>query len=106
MVLADDAPQVETSPRVAGDIAQALLHFLGGVQAVRSVRKIAYSDDGGRLDIWILMAEEILEDAERIFRLDRAMRQRAGLLPITIHVIPLDHVRAETLPPAETFFER
>ena len=100
-----DAPP-PSSAASGSEVAQAILRFLSGVRAIESVERLAYSGDSSQLDIWVLMRKEVLEDAERVFLLERAMRQRAGLLPINVSVIPLDQVDPENLPPAETVFER
>ena len=96
----------EPSPWMASNIAQALLHFLSGIRSIPSVEKVAYSSDGGQLDIWVLQSSEELEDAEQIYLLERAMRQRASLLPLTVHVVPLSEVSEANLPPTHTLHER
>ena len=51
---------------MASDIAQALLHFLSGIRSTPSVEEVAYSIDGGQLNMWVLQSSEELEDAEQI----------------------------------------
>jgi hypothetical protein len=100
-----DAPS-EPSPWLASDVARAILQFISGVRPIRSVQRVAYSADGGQIDLWVLQSTEDLEDAERIYLLERSLRQRAGLLPLTLHVIPLSEVDEADLPPSETIHER
>jgi hypothetical protein len=103
---AADLTQPEANSWLASDVAEALLHFLAGVQAIQSVKKVRYSADAGQLDLWILLTSEDIEDAKRIYLLERSLRQRVGLVALNVNVIPLSEIDAENLPPSEVLIER
>ena len=70
------------------------------------MQRVAYSEEDGHVDLWILLDREILPDAERIYLAERDLRQRVGAFPFRIHVIPLDEVEERHLPPSETIIGR
>ncbi len=107
MVVAE-APQIqnEASAAAAAESAQALTGFLSSLWEIDSVKRVGVSQDRGKFDLWALMAEEILPDAERVFRLHREFRQSVRSLRFTLHVVPLSEIDEASLPPLRTLFER
>ena len=105
MAIALPAPtQVQAAAKTV--LAEQILRFLSSIWLIGSVQKVQYTISGGQLDIWILMAHEQLEDAAKIFQLERRLLEVAGDVPLDVHVVPLDKVKEENLPPAQILFAR
>ena|ERR1700687_810017 len=107
MVVAE-APQVQIhSPAVAAaESLQALTAFLSALWAINSIRRVGVSQGRGKFDIWALMAEEKLADAERVFLLHRQFRESVRVVPFALHVVPLSEIDEGSLPPLQVLFER
>src|SRR6476659_8267293 len=103
---ASNAVQSRPKPWEIFDLLPALLRFVGAVWTIESVQKIKYSSDGWQIDLWILMREEVLEDARRIFILEDDLRQKLGTFPFEVNDVPLSEVPERNLPPAELLLER
>jgi hypothetical protein len=86
--------------------ATPLLRLLSSVASVESVQRIVISFETMRADVWMITAEEVLEDNERIFLLEREYRQVAGAFPLDLHVVPSSEVNERMLPAGETIFAR
>lgn len=83
-----------------------LFRLLSSIAAVGSVERIVLSFEAVRMDVWVLMREEVLEAAERVFLFEREYRQAVGAFPLDLHVVPLSEVDERTLPDGETIFAR
>lgn len=101
-----DRPNGAVSSALVAGSLQAFVRFLSAVRSIESVRRVACSSVGPELYVWVLMCEENLSDADRIYLLERDFRQQAGLVPVEVRVIPLSEVDERSLPPAETILER
>jgi hypothetical protein len=104
--ISDTTQQPSDDIWAVSESMQALLRFLSAIRSIPSVQRIAFSAGSGQFDLWVMMSQEVLEDAERILLHERALRQRTGLFPFNVNLIPLSEVDEENLPPAEVLFER
>lgn len=106
MTLSTAQPRDPTTALDPREIVQATLRFAGSLYAIDTVTRVAVSWDGSALELWVLMREEILSDAERIHLLEWEFRRAIGPAPVSVHVLPLSEIDPETLPDAETVFQR
>jgi hypothetical protein len=106
MVVAE-APVIHSgaTAAAAAESAQALTGFLSALWEIESVKRLGVSQGRGKLDLWALMAEEVLDDAEKIYLLHRRFRE-SGSTPVGLHVVPLSEIDAASLPPLRILFER
>lgn len=105
VTLPDATQQPSGDAWAVAESMQALLRFLSVTRSIPSVRRIAFSSGGGQFDLWVMMSEEVLDDAERILQHERALRQRIRLFPLSVNIIPLSEVDEDNLPPSEVVFE-
>jgi hypothetical protein len=72
------------------------------------VRKLGVAVDEGQIDLWVIMDDEDLEVESQISALER--QYRADDLPpgsaFSMHVVPLNRVDPDLIPPFETILER
>jgi hypothetical protein len=103
-----DPPQAHSAAAAsaAAESAQALTGFISALWALNSVKRLGVSQDRGKFDFWVLMAEEVLPEAERVFRVHREFRESARVFPFSLHVVPLSEVDEASLPPLQILFER
>ena len=106
MALAAPSPQREEVLTAAGEAVQALMDLLGRLSPIRSVHKIGYRVEGTRFELWVLLREDVREDAERIFQLERDYHLTPGAFPVDLHVVALDQVDEAVLPAMHTVFTR
>jgi hypothetical protein len=90
----------------ASEVFAPIARLLGGIWSVESVQKVKLSTEGGQVDLWVLMREDILEDEGRIALMEREYRIAVKPTAFELHVFPLTEVDEAVLPPAETIFER
>ena len=90
----------------APDAFVPIARLLGGIWSIESVQKVKVSTEGGQVDLWVLMSEDILEDEGHIALLERAYRIAVKPTTFALHVFPLTEIDEAVLPPAETIFER
>ncbi len=83
-----------------------LVRLVSSIWSVESVQRIALATDGGQIDLWVLMREEIEEDEDQISLLERDYLNEVGPIPFSLHVYPLSEIDESMLPPAETVLER
>jgi len=83
-----------------------LIRLITGVWTLSSVSKIGVSSDSRVLEVWAFMRDENAEDEARIWDFERQYRNSVGAYPFELHVIPLDQIDEETLPPVETPLDR
>ena len=82
-----------------------LMSFLSELWRMPSVKKAAWSTEEGQAELWVMMAEEHLEDQERIHLLKKTYRHR-GFFPIDVHVVNLGRVQESSLPVATILFAK
>ena len=80
--------------------------FLFDVSAVPGVVKIGYGLGVQQVDLGVLTERENFDANDAVFDLLDAYRERAELSALELHIVPLDHVRAENLPAFTTLFEK
>lgn len=68
--------------------AKQLMCFLSAVWQIKSVKRIGYTFEDERLDLWVLLRDDLSQDAERISLLDFQFMQ-ATRAPIDLHVFVL-----------------
>jgi hypothetical protein len=86
--------------------AMPVLRLIGSICSIPSVRKVTISFGSMQVDVRALMDEEVLEDAHRIYLMERECRQKVGEFPLDVQVVPLSEVDERNLPPGEIVFER
>jgi hypothetical protein len=88
----------------------AFERMIDGLRGIGSVAKIVRASElqphRPRLDIWVLMPTENIEDEKRVYRLERAYRQVPGTPPVDVHVLFMDQASAPRLPSHQVIFER
>ena len=94
------------SDRVPTAGLQHVLGLLSAIWSLQSVRKLAFSASGAQLHLWVIQQQEALDDMDRASLLDRDFRRVAPEVSLEVHVVPLDHVDEDSLPPAEILFAR
>lgn len=82
-----------------------LMRFLSELWRMPSVKKAAWSTEEGQAELWVMMAEENLEDQERVHLLKKTYRHR-GFFPIDVHVVNLARVQESNLPAATVLFAK
>jgi len=82
-----------------------LMRFLSELWNMASVKKAAWSTEEGQAELWVMMADEHLDDQERIHVLKRMYRHR-GFFPIDVHVVNLARVQESSLPAATILFAK
>lgn len=108
MTVADPTP---SQARPVEDLPQSqqpmivLMRFLSELWKLPWVNKAAGSTEEGEAELWVMMAEENLEDQERIHLLKREYRHR-GFFPIDVRVVNLSRVTESSLPAATLLFAR
>lgn len=83
----------------------AFVRFVLALSEIGSVRRISYSLSQ-HLHLWVLLSSEDEEAEDRIWDLERDYLGRPGSPTFELHVLPLDRIAPDTLPPAETLVER
>ena len=106
MALAPEPLHIQAEPGVTQEAIRAFARLFSAICPLTSVQKVTLSSGEGKLDLWVLLTREAPEDEDRIYLLEREYRQRAGVFPLDLHVIPLTEVDERNLPPAEALFER
>jgi hypothetical protein len=101
-----DPARAEVPPLSALELVRAFADFLSAVASIASVQRVAYWSGGGQFELWVLLREDVLEDAERVFLLDRDFRQSPAVFPFELHVVALSDVDEANLPPTKTLVER
>ena len=102
-----ESPRIQSqASAVAAESMQALTAFLSALWGIGSVKRVGVSGGGAHFDLWALMSEELLPDAERIFLLHRRLRESVQALPIGLHIVPLSEIDESNLPPLRILFER
>ena len=102
MALAPEPLHIQAEPGVTQEAIRAFARLFSAICPLTSVQKVTLSSGEGKLDLWVLLTR----DEDRIYLLEREYRQRAGVFPLDLHVIPLTEVDERNLPPAEALFER
>ena len=91
-------------------VVLAFQRLIDGLRQVGSVAKIVHSLEldprRPRLDIWVLMPTENIENEKSVYRLERAYKQVQGTPPVDVHVLFMDQPGAPRLPPHQVIFER
>ena len=85
-----------------------VVRLLSSLWTLKKVRRIGAAVDGSQVDLWVLMDDEDLVVESRISALEREYRVTgvpAGCA-LELHIVPLDRVDADLIPPFETFLER
>jgi len=85
-----------------------VVRLLSSLWTIEKVRKLGATVDHGQIDLWVVMDDEDLEVESRISALER--QYRVDGLPsghaFELHVVPLNLVDVDLIPPFETFLER
>jgi hypothetical protein len=87
-------------------VVQAFMRFLGDLASIPSVRRIAYWAEGDALEIWVLLREDVPEDAERIFLMEHDFATSPAGFPFDLHLAALSDVDEANLPSMLTLIDR
>jgi hypothetical protein len=90
----------------ASEALVAFSRFVNAVTAFASVERVGLSPDATPLGLWVIQGEENLEEAERIFLLEREFWQANLEIALTVHVVALSEIGEHTLPAMELVFDR
>ena len=85
-----------------------VVRLLSSLWTLQKVRKLGAAVDNGQVDLWVLMDDEDLDVESQISAMEREYRV-AGVpagCAFELHVVPLNLVDPELIPPFETFLER
>jgi hypothetical protein len=99
-------PPLTRLAAAALESVQAYGDLLAQIREIRTVQKIGQAREGLYVALWVLLAEEDLDDMEKIYLLERETRRRAGALPLKVHVVALNRVNEQDLPETRTIFAR
>jgi hypothetical protein len=106
MTAAADSAEVKAGAQLASTSITAVFRFLSTIWPIDSVQKVAYSLEGPKFHLWVLLRTEVLEDAKRIYLRADELFQDVEILPIQLHVVPLSDIDEDNLPQIETIAER
>jgi hypothetical protein len=79
--------------------------FISEMWKLPSVKKTAWSTEEGEASLWVMMAEENLEEQERVHMLKQEYR-RKRYFPIDVRVVNLSRVSEASLPASTVLFAR
>lgn len=102
----DTLPLPAHITRLLSDALPVVARFIYDVFTVKNVQRIAFSADGVQFDLWVLLQTESVEDAKRIYAMEREHLSRLGAAPFDLHVVSLTRTAGENLPPLQTILER
>ena len=83
-----------------------LMRLVLATAEIRSVRRIGLAGDEGRVSVWVIQADEALNEEERVYELARECFASDGRPEIDVHVTSLARVAERNLPPMILVFER
>jgi hypothetical protein len=108
MTVADPVPSSTRPSEEQPQSPVPLIVFMGFISEMwklLSVKKTAWSIEEGEASLWVMMAEENLEDQERIHMLKQEYR-RKRYFPIDVRVVNLSRVSEGSLPASTVLFAR
>ena len=87
-------------------VVQAFMRFLGDLASIPSVRRIAYWAEDDVLEAWVLLREDVPDDAKRIFRMEYDFARSPAGFPFDLHVAALSDIDEANLPAMHTLIDR
>jgi hypothetical protein len=88
------------------ELMATLSNFLGDLWAIPQVRRVGINSTETPIQLWVLLDHEDLAVSKSILRRHWLLFEQSTRPSIDIHVVPLDRVKAEHVPPSRTLFER
>ena len=70
------------------------------------VQRIGLAGDEDRVDVWVILGDEALDDEERVYELAHECFASTGRPEIDVHVTALTRVAERHLPPMAIVYER
>ncbi len=107
-VVAGESTQAGPAPAASSgaQVVRTFMRFLEGIASIPSVRRISYWSENDVLEIWVLLREDVHDDAERIFIMEYNFARSPAGIPLDLHVVALTDVDEANLPPMHTLIDR
>lgn len=83
-----------------------LMRLVLATAELQSVRRIGLAGDEGHISVWVIQADESLDEEERAYELARECFASSGHPEVEVHVASLARVAERNLPPMVSIFER
>ena len=98
---------VESPPAAeAQELLATLSNFLSDLWAMPLVHSVRINANHTPIDLWVLLDHEDVPTMKTILRRHWLLFERSWRPSIQLHVVPLDRVQLENVPPGRTIFER
>ncbi len=103
-----ESTQVSTAQGASSgaQVVQAFMRFLGNLASIPSVQRIAYSGEDDALQIWVLLREDVPDDAERVFRMEYDFARSPEGFPFDLQVATLSELDTNQLSLMHTLVDR